>query len=377
MMQRSSIRRTVAVVLCASLLAAPAMADIKSFNAAVKAHDYKLATTEARATWPTLDKSRADLPSIAREFGFAAYRGGDFIAAEFFAERAIGAGQAEAEDLRLASEMLLQMAKLKLDPSRAVRGRVHAALERRGELPGVDLISYYASEAITSYAFGKGDWRDANTTAAAISKLAGQAGDAPPLERHRFELLSQVALFFDKRNQEPHDALGEVSRRVLADINAAPDDASAMPLLEVYWDARAWREAMSAHLTALHRFKPDAGDGVGLYTGLSTGDRAVRMLNLSAMDGTCTVKMTMSKRPQYPVMANLSGISGAVILQVDIDETGTVSNGKVLGAVPLKSFGNAVLRSVKDIRYTRGDKWSPACKLARKGRVAAFSFAIR
>ena len=52
-------------------IASPAVADIKAFNAAVKAGDYKTAAAEAKSTWAAFDKTSPDTASVAREFGFA------------------------------------------------------------------------------------------------------------------------------------------------------------------------------------------------------------------------------------------------------------------------------------------------------------------
>ena len=56
-MQKTSIFRSVVALACAAALTVPAFADIKAFNAAVKAGDYKTAAAEAEATWKTWDKS--------------------------------------------------------------------------------------------------------------------------------------------------------------------------------------------------------------------------------------------------------------------------------------------------------------------------------
>jgi hypothetical protein len=51
---------------------APAFADVKAYNAAVKAGDYKTAAAEAETIWQTWDKQSPDTALMAREFGFAA-----------------------------------------------------------------------------------------------------------------------------------------------------------------------------------------------------------------------------------------------------------------------------------------------------------------
>src|SRR5262245_40175476 len=62
----------LAALAVTAILAAPAFADIKAYNAAVKAGDYKTAAAEAEAIWKTWDKTSADTALMAREFGFSA-----------------------------------------------------------------------------------------------------------------------------------------------------------------------------------------------------------------------------------------------------------------------------------------------------------------
>jgi len=44
--------------------------------------------------------------------------------------------------------------------------------------------------------------------------------------------------------------------------------------------------------------------------------------------------------------------------------------------VPDKYFGEAVLRSVNDIRYKPGGKWGAECTLVQPGRVITFQFTV-
>lgn len=166
---------------------------------------------------------------------------------------------------------------------------------------------------------------------------------------------------------------------MIADISAAPDDVAAKSFVDVYWDISAWQQAVATTLYSLYRFNPATAEASSLsrIVALADDDRAVRLLRLKTGDATCSLTLKMSKRPEYPATAGLKGIAGAVFLQVDVDENGVASNGKILAAVPLKSFANAVLLSVNDMRYSRGDTWGPDCVVARKGRVAAFSFSVR
>src|SRR5689334_24181109 len=72
-----TLRNLIVLVAWLEAFACPAFADMKAFNAAVKVGDYKAAAAAARETWPTLDSNNPDIAVIAREFAWAAMRGGD------------------------------------------------------------------------------------------------------------------------------------------------------------------------------------------------------------------------------------------------------------------------------------------------------------
>lgn len=375
-MPRFRVLRAATIALCIGLLAAPSLADIKSFNAAVKAGDFKAAAAEAVATWPTLNKTRKDLPIIAREFGFAAYRGDDFAATRMFAEAAVAAGQAEPEDLQLASEILMRLAELKLSPTSSTRDKIHAAIEKRMAMPDVDLIAYYAADAITAYDFARDAWPEAAASAAIGSNIAAQAGPVLAVQRQRFDLHRAVAAFMDKREQQPFHDLDELAGRVIAGINAAPDDDSAKPYVDMYWDVSAWRASIASELRRADKLSQSEADKKRDRGSQTPNDRATRLLGFQEEDAACQLNFKMVERLRYPSSAVRQGFIGTVYLQLDIDEWGRASNAKILAATPEEEFGKAVMRVVDGIRYTRGKNWGPECVMARKGRVMTFSFTI-
>ena len=89
-MPRRWISRILVVFAVLLLGVAPAMADIKAFNAAVKAGNYKQAAVEAKSVWATWDRQDRDTAVMAREFGFVSYVAGDFAAARDFAQTIVG-----------------------------------------------------------------------------------------------------------------------------------------------------------------------------------------------------------------------------------------------------------------------------------------------
>jgi TonB family protein len=367
----------LALGLCGWLLAAPAFADIKSFNVAMKAKDYAKAAAEAAATWPTLDKSREDLAVIAREFGFAAYLSGDFAAARMFGEAAVLSGAAEEAELRLGSETLFRLAEHKLAPSEATRDKVYAALSTRATLPSVDLVSYFAADTITAYDFLRGDWKDAIASASTGSTLSANGGALYLVQHYRFDLFGAVARYMVDKQRPAYDELGKLKVRIVDSINAAATDDDADPLTSLYWDTHAWHTSLGTHLSGRRKLDESPGSWTHESRMRSAGDRAVRLLDLGAEDKPCQVKVDVRRPLQYPSSALYKGLLGTVILRVDLDAEGKALNPEILGAVPDKVFGDAVLKGLKDLRHLPGEKWGSDCRLERTGRVITFTFTLR
>src|SRR4029077_4732879 len=96
--------------------APPSFADMKAYNAAVKAGDYKAAAEEAKSVWPSWDKSQPETATVAREFGFAALIAGDNSSARdfgrFLTEK--GASLPTPDDQPLVSAVLFRSADYKI-----------------------------------------------------------------------------------------------------------------------------------------------------------------------------------------------------------------------------------------------------------------------
>src|SRR5688500_10615798 len=75
-----SLRASLMALIVASA-GASAHADIRSFNAAVQAGDYRGATVVAGQTWPTVDRASPTAARVAREFAWVAMLAGEPAAA--------------------------------------------------------------------------------------------------------------------------------------------------------------------------------------------------------------------------------------------------------------------------------------------------------
>ena len=379
-MRMLGILALAGVCAVTGLFALPAFGDIKSFNAAVNAGDFKKAAAEATATWPTLDKSREDIALIAREFGFVSYVAKDYAAAKKFAEFAAAktTEDAAAAEIRSQSSVLLRLSELKLRPSGETRDALFRSLEARSGLAGFDNISFAATDALVAYDLDKGRWRDAAASTDIGAKLAVSGGPSYSVERRRYELYGGVADYMVTRKASVFQQFTDLRTSLLTDIAAAPSEKSAQRFVPLFWEASGWREALDAHLITIKArghtpVPPRQRDNIPDPDG-----RLERLLGKNDDFGACPKKFDAREKPNYPVSAMYEGFTGAVILRVDIDAEGKASNPEILAAVPDKYFGDAVLRNVKDMRYLPGDAWDPAtCSLAQKGHIIVFKFLIR
>jgi hypothetical protein len=374
-MGTSGFVRAVAGACVAALIALPASADIKSFNAAVGAGDFKKAAAEAAATWPTLDKSRTDIALIAREFGFVAYLAKDYAAAKTYAEFAAGqkVEGAEAAEAQTLANVLLRAAEFRLSPSEAARDALYGALEARAGLPSFDNISFAATEAVVGYDLEKGRWRDAIASADLSAKLAGAAGRGYLLERRRYELYGAVANYRVNDTRASYQKFVDLSHAMTEELLAAPSDAAAERMLPLYWDIHSWRGAVYSHLKSRGRSIPDDD----YRKGEQPPERLKKLTDSHDDDEACQRVFDWRAKPDYPKSALYEGFVGAVILRVDIGEDGKASNPVVLAAMPEKHFSDAVLKHVGQMKWVPGKVWDKSkCSLAEKGHVITFYFQL-
>jgi len=360
----------------------PASADIKSFNAAMGARDYKVAAAAAASVWPTLDPSRDDYAIIAREFGFAAYLAGDFAAAKTYGEAAVTASEALNEDdvSRTGSRVLARLAEHKLGPSGQTRARLHEALVARAGAPDLDLTSYFAAEALALYDFDRGAWKDSVSSAGLAQQLSERGGSAFVVSALRFELLGRAANYLDRNSLEALRDLDALWARVVARIAEAPSDKEAESLVPVYYEVDAWHTTIEMHLEAIGRLRnvkerekrAEAARETPAYKA------ALKRFRPPLPPGVC--KITPVKNlpvPKYPSSALFRGMQGTVVMRLDIDEAGrVVSEPDVFVAVPVKHFAKAASDGARNFRFEKAKDFEPGCTMAQKGYVLTMVFNI-
>lgn len=369
----ASLRKIAIAAATVGLLCGAASADIRAFNDAMQMKDYKKAAAEAVSTWATLDKSRADLPIIANEFGFASLMGLDYESARTFATAAL-AGNGDKE-FRIGAEVLLRFAEFKLTPSGATRDKLLAALEASATLPGIDVVSFLAVNALTTYDVESDSWRAAQVSAALGENLTGRGKGKPSVENLTFGLIRASSRYVVNRNMEAYNDLVALHDKVVAAIEGAATDEEATKFEPLYWQVSAWEGSAEAQLRSNQDFRKFKA---AERSATSWGIRAARLKLQPRPPGSCKLGRPALERPiAYPSDALDDRVAGVVIVTVDVDASGAASNPRILAAVPQRYFGDAVVNATDKLRFARAADDAPDCTLAQKDKVFTYVFEIR
>jgi len=373
--------RAAALVVALMLAGSPAVADIKSFNAAMKDRDYARATAAAASAWQTLDKSREDLPIIAREFGFAAYMAGDFAAARTYATGALNESgdTPEAAASRVQSTVLLRAAEHRAGPTDQTRNALVQALQARAAVPGLDGISFLASQAAANYDFGKARWAPALESSGVAKTLAEAGGPAYRVPALRFDMVQAAALHATSADALGYERLDALRKLLIREIDNAASDAAAQVFVPLYWEVAAWSNA--ARGIARNRQNTQSNT-VGAASTMGTADsaagdaRSKRLLYLDP-DGPCKVRPDPGELPRARKFEGDERFSASVVIVLDIDEKGKIFNVRSLASVPDAAMGQALadfLSKDKRWKMTRDGDWGPSCSLARSNYSFAWIF---
>lgn len=375
--------RKLAVVLAAMLAAMlagtmPALADIRTFNEGMQAKDYKKAAVAAASAWATLDKARPDIAVIGREFGFAALMVGDFEAARDYGRAAVAGGNAAGEDQasRVSSEVLLQMADLKVTNSDGAREKLFAALQASAALPGIDIVSYLAANALVAHDMERGRWKRTQASAALAETLTGR-GSSYAAEAFRFGLVRSMAQFMDERDMDSYNGMLQLQGRLREAINTAPTDAAAAGLVPLYWETTAWTMTVASALRGDRDFSESKVDDSALAA-IDPASRVARLLGQARPPGACALKQAPnSPKGRYPGSARYQGLVGTVLMSVDVDAAGKVTDVEVLASAPEKHFGEAAVKAARNFIYMAAPESPQGCTLAQDDLRVSVMFQIR
>lgn len=373
-------RLAASVVIGAILLSGSSFADIKAFNGAMVARDYKKAAAEAAATWPTLDQTRDDIAVIAREFGFAAYLAGDFATARMYGEAAVAGSDRlnEEQVYRLNSALLLRLAEHMTAPTVQSRDALAAAIVQRLADPSLDLVTFAAVDRLTAYDLDQGSWRSAAASASIGERITKGAGAEFTEMHYRFALMSASANYMANQNPEAYLRLPALSRRLIEAIAGASTEEEARPLISLYYETDAWDSTASSHLGNYKRV--DTSTIVAdwkAWRETAIYKAAMQRIEKPKSANACELSLTsQSKLPEVPRDKRFRDMIGTVILRMDINENGRSANPEVLAVVPNKDFADAIMKDMPRLSFKRSAKAEDGCSIAQTGYVFTMIYQI-
>ena len=346
------------VAIAAALLASASFADLKAFNEAVRAGDFKTAASEAELTWKTWDTSDEQTALLAREFGFAALVSGRYDLARQFGEFLVqkGATLPTPDDLPAVSAVFFRVADLKLKDGGAERQALREALNARNAASGLDMTSVLSWEALYIADWNAGDLENAEADSSEAAEFFKRQSTLVHRQREA-EIVKAAASFLRGRSRitkgrnDFHDAIADVHDAIVSDINAATLPNARDALFEAKWKAEAWALAIASYLDSSY---------TQIGSSISTAREPRRLLQPQfaqhpedpavAQQPLCEGKFD-GRKLVYPSNKQYQGLVGSVIARMETDASGKVIHTEVLAAVPLKSFSDQVVRTMNTWSY--------------------------
>lgn len=358
----------------AGLLAGDAFADISAFNAAVKAGNYKAAAAEAKGVWASWNPSDPDTATVAREFGFASYVSGDYGAARdygyFLKDK--GATLAKPDDQPATSRVLLAAASFRLAANDATRAELSEALKAREAAPGLDSMSMLASEALYKADWAAGRWRDAGASGMMAYRILSRGGDSLAARAFEARTTAGAGDFLGQRDKTDYDTMIDTHDAIIDAIDTAADPKRRQALVNLSFTAKAWAQSIFAFFDSVQQ----TGSSIPVRVKYREMKRPQKPF-FDSGDGAaaewCELEVN-ARAIDYPSSPLFNGMVGTVIVRLDLDENGRVSNAQTLAAVPAKHFSEAVMDAAPNFRFVRASKAAPGCSVARKDYVFTISF---
>ncbi len=334
--------RLAALFLGGLVLSAPAFADIREFNAAVTARDYRMASIVAAETWPQLDKSSPDIAVIAREFSWVAMLAGQPAAAQVYARFLLeqGAALPKPDATPAVSRVLFEWSGLAKTPTAENRARLLTALQQRAASPGRDLISVRAAQLLYRKSWEASEWATAGKAADLALGLMQQLGREYDLERYSLRRGRIASDFMRTRLPQTYNQMYDLAEEIygVAASIGSPSDQLATE----FFTTTAWGDVIYQGLRD-RRNTPDRSGSV------TRGRIAPNDLFFpapgEASKPRCRVTVASnSRQPEFPNRAEAYGLSGVAVYAVTLLPGGRYGEARVLGSAPHTQFAGAMDR---------------------------------
>jgi TonB family protein len=375
MFRRISRLALAGAAIGAVFMAGAALADIKAFNAAVKAGDHKTASAEAREIWKTWDKSKADTALMAREFGFTSYMAGDYAAARDFGQflKDQGASLATPDDQPATSRVLLAAANFRLEAKDGTRQALHDALKAREAVKGIDFTTVLAAEALYRADWASGVWIRAAETGGLAWRLLDRAGDPLALRALDARAAAATAGFMSGPDKDDYESIVDAHDAVVAKMDAALNPRTRLTFAPLKYQLQAW----ASSVTEYFRASQQTGSNIPVrLKARELAQPASAIFPEAVLTGGQCQQLEPVAWPdlRYPQPAMFSGMVGTVVMKLDVDATGRVTNWETLAAVPARNFAKAVEEAMPSVRFQKAKGEAPNCSLARTSYVFSVLF---
>ncbi len=359
---RGVLRRLVGyAVLALGLVAAPAHADLRAFNAAVSAGDFRTASTVAAETWPQLSKADPDITVVAREFAWASMLAGEPGRAQAYTSFLIGkASMLRPDDPAIVTWRVLDAwATFAVRPTSASRRALQDALQMRTAVVGKDLISLRAAQALFRDQWNAGLWRDASAVAGSGAHVARDFGQGFVDTFYQLELGRLAASFVDRATPEAALYLKELAKRIYGDAIITTDPGMRERLINTFFAVDAWAEATSLRLQqqgkkGIPADRPDPTIPSRLTP--APGNLSLPECQVTRVPG--------AKQPDFPANKKFQGWPGFATYRLTLGEGGRFSEVKLMGAAPHTDLAGTVGVAIRDWRWQfAGPARPPGCRL--------------
>jgi hypothetical protein len=316
----------IAALACLTAIAVPAHADLRTFNTAISAGDFKSASTIAAQTWPQLDKTDPDIAVIAREFAWASMLAGEPTRAQSYTSFLVGRSSTlPPNDPAVVTWRILDAwAAFAIRPTRDTRRALADALQLRTAFVGKDIISLRAAQALFRDLWSAGLWRDASSIAGTGAHIARDFGRGFLDVYYQLETGRLAAAFLDRTSSEAAVYLGDLAKLVYEDAMAARDPELKERLVRIFFSADAWAEATRLRLRA----KPPNGPDATIPSRLTPapGDPALPECQITRLE--------TNRELQFPPNRKFEGWPAFATYRLKLTEGGNFSEAILMGAAP-------------------------------------------
>ncbi|RYE01210.1 MAG: TonB family protein [Sphingomonadales bacterium] len=371
---RSVIRFLVAGMV-ALIVATPAFADIKAYNAAITSGDVKQAAVEAKGVWATWNQARPDTALIAREFGYITYVAGDFAATRDFGLflQTKGPTLATPDDQPAVSAVVLAAANFRLKADGRTRSELFKVLQQRQATPNIDRLSMLAAEALYVHDLDKGEYRNTAESAEIAFDLISRDRGALTVRSLNARSISAISRFVSKRGRNDFFPIADAHDAIIDALNVTSDPAQRDDLIDLKFFLQAWAHSAEAYLYAAGQISAVSAQRFESRE-LKTPDHAIFPISTSA-DIRCDMDFEKNTL-KYPRSAAFQGLVGTVIVKMDVNHEGRITQSQVLASVPAEGFAESVMKFLDTARFVRTKDAEPGCMMFAPAMIYTFSFNI-